>query len=216
VGDDDQSIYGFRQGLGKEGLDRFLERFRTVGVLMLYNYRCKREILDWAGEVIAQNQDRVLKRLEAARGPGGRVRLVSFSSMDLELDFVARRVQQLVASGKATSDQPVAVIARQNWILDEFEDVIGDTVPFDRPKGDSLWDRSDVGAVISFLRCVADPERESAGLDHLLSAWGATAQDIEAFRQAAPEHAIAKLVPCWSADHLPVSEAARRAIHDDE
>lgn len=212
VGDDDQSIYGFRQGLGKKGLDRFIHRFKAEGVLMSLNYRCKREILDWAGAVIAQNQHRVVKHLEAARGPGGRVRLVSFSNMDMELDFVARRVQQLVAAGKATSEEPVAVIARQNWILDEFEDVVGDSVPFDRPKGDSLWDRSDVGAVVSFLRCVADPERESAGFDHLLSAWGATAQDIEEFRKAAPEHAISKLVPCWSADQLPVPEVASRAM----
>lgn len=212
VGDDDQAIYGFRQGLGKEGLDRFVARFKAVGVMMSLNYRCKREILDWAGEVISQNEHRVLKQLDAARGPGGRVRLLSFSDMDLELSFVARQVQHLAASRRATSEEPVAVIARQNWILDAFEDTIGDSVTFERPRGESLWDRSDVGAVISFLRCVADPERESAGLDHLLSAWGANAQDIEALRLSAPEHSIAKLIPRWKSEESTASIGARRAM----
>ncbi|MGF6960803.1 superfamily I DNA/RNA helicase [Paraburkholderia youngii] len=72
VGDDDQSIYGFRAALGFRGMESFATSFNARRVVLGSNYRCHDEILSAADRVIRNNADRILKVLRAERGPGRR------------------------------------------------------------------------------------------------------------------------------------------------
>jgi superfamily I DNA/RNA helicase len=75
VGDDDQSIYGFRAALGFRGMESFASSFEARRVVLGSNYRCRDEILSAADRVIRNNVDRIPKRLVAERGAGGAVPL---------------------------------------------------------------------------------------------------------------------------------------------
>lgn len=70
VGDDDQSIYGFR-GASPESMMRFLKDYRTaIQIPLAVNYRCHEEIVEAAGGVIAENQRRLPKKIKAAHKEG--------------------------------------------------------------------------------------------------------------------------------------------------
>ena len=73
VGDDDQSIYAFREALGYRGMESFIKEFDAKPVVLGSNYRCRSEILLAADRVIRNNVDRIAKVLRAEKGAGGRV-----------------------------------------------------------------------------------------------------------------------------------------------
>jgi superfamily I DNA/RNA helicase len=77
VGDDDQSIYGFRAALGFRGMQEFASTFDAQRVVLGSNYRCRSEILSAADCVIRNNVDRIAKvhdvtNAESASAPGPR------------------------------------------------------------------------------------------------------------------------------------------------
>ena len=73
VGDDDQSIYAFREALGYRGMESFITEFDAKPVVLGSNYRCRAEILSAADRVIRNNVDRIAKVLRAEKGAGGSV-----------------------------------------------------------------------------------------------------------------------------------------------
>lgn len=196
VGDDDQAVYGFREGLGWKGVQMFEKALRAEPFQLNQNYRCRPEILDLAGEVIRMNDERVQKRLQAHKRPGGKVRLVYWPDNAAEAHGIAGWVQSMIERG----EKSIGIIARQNWWLDQMEKVIGDRFDFVRDKGDDFWDCDPVGAVISFLRCVADPRREKAGLEQLLLVLGARGRDVDNLRANSPDGSIGTLLEQWTDD----------------
>lgn len=94
VGDDDQSIYKFRRALGYAGMMRFKDEFDAELITMDINYRCHSEILGSASKLIINNETRVDKRLEAARGAGGDASAYLFSSPSDETEAVVKMIRQ--------------------------------------------------------------------------------------------------------------------------
>lgn len=181
VGDDDQSVYAFRQGLGFEGLARFTQEVGAKQLTLNLNFRCKQEILKWAGLVIEQNQKRLPKQLVAARGPGGNVRLMRWENGDQELWAVAQQVQDAVQKG-CTS---IALIARNNNILVEVQAPLSGKVAFNRINCDSFWETEPACVVLAFLRCMATPDSEIAGYEELLFWCGVSANTLDRLRTEA-------------------------------
>ncbi len=72
VGDDDQSIYGFRSALGFRGMESFIRQFDAQPVVLGNNYRCHAEILGAADRIIRNNRDRIPKELVAHKARAGR------------------------------------------------------------------------------------------------------------------------------------------------
>lgn len=120
VGDDDQSIYAFRKGMGIEGMRRFIEETGAQLINMDTNFRCRSEILDWAGSVIEQNVNRQDKQLNAFRGRGGDVRLLAIKGGQgaPEPDRVAHMVSEDLRRKELRT---VAILARGNKKLQEIE-----------------------------------------------------------------------------------------------
>ncbi|BFG80879.1 DNA helicase PcrA [Paraburkholderia terrae] len=166
VGDDDQSIYGFRAALGFRGMESFAETFNAQRVVLGSNYRCHGEILSAADRVIRNNTDRIVKILMAERGPGGTV--ATKRSDDEYADAVAavETLHPLLNAGKSC-----AILARTNRILDPIEAVCrSHGVPYFRASGSSVLNRPQ-GALMCNLLQVAEGRKQN-GLDAVLGYMG--------------------------------------------
>ena len=134
VGDDDQSIYGFRGSLGYEGM---LDFQRTTGATLINldrTYRCSREILQPAARLISGNPARVAKSLMTASSAPGQVLIRGYEDREAEADALIAEL--------ALADDPSswAILARTNSQLEVIECRIGDRFPFVRKKGESFWE----------------------------------------------------------------------------
>jgi superfamily I DNA/RNA helicase len=89
VGDDDQSIYGFRRALGYDGLQKFTKEFNARRIMLGSNYRCRSEILSAASIFIGRNTERIEKVIVAAKGEGGIVMWELFDDKSSEANAVA-------------------------------------------------------------------------------------------------------------------------------
>jgi len=161
VGDDDQSIYAFRMGLGIKGMNRFKEFAEARELHLDTNFRCRPAILEWAGQVVEQNATgRIDKELKAARAAGGTIAFRSAENGAKEEAWVFKQVKQLFQTRAGT----VAIIARQNHYLQRYELVLkgdpekalkGDTesesVPTKRLSGSSIWDEGPVCMFVALL-----------------------------------------------------------------
>lgn len=112
VGDDDQSIYGFR-GAAPEIMLRFPTDYPNASVVRLsVNYRCSSEILHASTNLIRCNTNRYEKYLTAARGPVTPVQFHTYEGIGEEYDAIASKIRRLLESGCAPEE--VAVLFRTN------------------------------------------------------------------------------------------------------
>jgi DNA helicase-2/ATP-dependent DNA helicase PcrA len=110
VGDDDQSIYGWRH-TDPQALLRFAQRHKDAKILRLErNYRSTPQILAVANALISRNSGRFRKTLQPTRPPGPAVEFLSVPTPDHEGRLVADRLQDLLRRGLQPRD--VAVLAR--------------------------------------------------------------------------------------------------------
>jgi superfamily I DNA/RNA helicase len=177
VGDDDQSIYGFRAALGVRGMESFASTFDAQRIVLGSNYRCRSEILSAADRVIRHNVDRIPKALRAERGIGGSV---TTSRLDDEYaDAVAaiERLQPLLAAGRSC-----AILARTNRILDPIESVCrSHGVAYHRASGSSVLNRPQGALMCNLLEIVEGSKRN--GLDAVLGYMGMSSSHLGALHR---------------------------------
>ncbi len=114
VGDDDQSIYGFR-GAAPSIMKRFPEDFPgTIVEYLNVNYRCSYDIVECSKRIISNNTQRYEKKLQSAFGAGNsdRVHIVKVESVTEQNRRIVERIRELNSSGISFSD--MAVIYRTN------------------------------------------------------------------------------------------------------
>lgn len=152
VGDDDQSIYAFRMGLGMEGMRKFEQQSQALRITLDTNFRCRQEILDWAGAVVVQNgSQRIQKHLKAGRGAGGSIRLLEAPHSDVEEERIANEVAEIWKKRRGT----VAIIARQNHFLQTYQLHLEKRgVAVKRLSGASIWDEGPVCMFTALLQCI--------------------------------------------------------------
>ncbi len=121
VGDEDQSIYGFR-GADYRNVLRFREDFPDAKVVLLeQNYRSTQSILDAANAIIARNLKRTPKHLRTDRGQGPQVIMHEAYDETDEAQFVVNTIQRLIGSGEMRLSD-VAVMYRTNAQSRSLED----------------------------------------------------------------------------------------------
>lgn len=157
VGDDDQSIYGWRGAQVGNILD-FDKHFRGTKVIKLEdNYRSFHPILAVANAAIAQSRERRLgKVLRAARGGGDPVRLCVTKDAAAEAKLVAGELADLAKAGKPYAD--MAVLYRSNLQARLIEEELrAHAIPYRLYGGTQFFDRKEVKDAAAYLRAVVNP-----------------------------------------------------------
>ena len=163
VGDDDQSIYGFR-GAHVGNLAEFEKEYSQGSVIRLeQNYRSQGNILDAANALIANNTRRLGKNLWTAAGQGDPLRVFEGASDGDEARFIAEEVSALRREGMRLVD--IAVLYRSNAQSRVLEHALfGATIPYRVYGGLRFFERAEVKHALAYLRQIANAADDNAFL----------------------------------------------------
>jgi len=155
VGDDDQSIYGWR-GAHVRNILEFHEDFEDTTVVKLeHNYRSRAEILKVANELIQHNRSRLGKKLIPTREGGDAVVTLSSHDENEEARKIAAKVTELINQG--VSPKEIAVLYRVNALSRSLEEGLNRAgVPYKLVGGLRFYDRAEVKDLISYLRLMTN------------------------------------------------------------
>jgi DNA helicase-2/ATP-dependent DNA helicase PcrA len=197
VGDDDQSIYGWR-GAEVTHILSFQNDWPEAKVVRLEdNYRSKAPILELANTLIAHNSTRHKKVLKPSREGGIPPKIVRFENETAEAEEVVRDIRQRldVVDGPRTAPSDIAILFRTNEQPRAFElELRRAKVPYVLVGGMSFYDRKEVRDVMSYLRVIANPNDEVSLLRIInVPSRGIGASTIEALL----ERAVAAGKPLW-------------------
>ncbi|HXW56662.1 MAG TPA: UvrD-helicase domain-containing protein [Candidatus Cybelea sp.] len=156
VGDEDQSIYGWR-GAQSGNLHRFLEDFPNAKIIRLEeNYRSTQIILDAASAVVENNSERLGKTLRGTVGAGVPLRFFEAHDSSAEAEFVGGEIASLARSDPS---QHVAVLYRTGAQSRSFEEVLRRLGIRHRVIGGfSFYARAEVRTALGFVRLLLHPE----------------------------------------------------------
>ena len=158
VGDDDQSIYGWR-GADIRNILEFEKDYKDVFVVKLeQNYRSTQVILDAANHLIANNTERKKKRLWSDRKEGKPVRIKLLSSEIEEANYVVNEIyENAMKSGRPYSDY--AVLYRANAQARAVEDALNRfQIPYNIYGGTKFYERKEIKDLLAYIRVIVNPQ----------------------------------------------------------
>jgi DNA helicase-2/ATP-dependent DNA helicase PcrA len=161
VGDDDQSIYGWR-GAKVENIRDFQKHYPAAPLIRLeQNYRSTGNILEAANSLIAHNPSRLGKNLWTDYGQGELIGLyAAFDEMD-EARFVIERIKAHVEEGGRRSE--AAILYRSNAQSRQFEErLIQAGIPYRVYGGLRFFERAEVKDALAYLRLLANRDDDGA------------------------------------------------------
>lgn len=162
VGDDDQSIYGFR-GARIENIHNFVKEYENCKVIKLEeNYRSFQNILTASSQVINNNAERLGKTLYTKKGEGEKLIFCRTGTDYEESRFISKTILDLVLSrGYRYSD--CAVFYRMNAQSRAFESVFNqDRIPYTIVGGLRFFEREEIKDVLGYIRLAMNPMDEIA------------------------------------------------------
>ncbi|RUM56882.1 MAG: ATP-dependent helicase [Nautilia sp.] len=150
VGDDDQSIYGFR-GANIKNILEFQNQFNAKIIKLEENYRSTPEILEVANKLISYNKNRHNKTLKATLKNGKKVELLENYNEMSEAQNIAKKIKELINSGVDASS--IAVLYRVNALSRAIEDALRkEAINYKLVGGMKFYEREEIKDVISYLR----------------------------------------------------------------
>ena len=201
VGDDDQSIYGWR-GAEVGNILRFERDFPGARVIRLErNYRSTPHILGAAGGVIAANEGRLGKTLWTDAQEGEKVRLIGHWDGEEEARWIGEEVETLQLGGRFGPDQ-MAILVRASHQMRAFEDrflTIG--LPYRVIGGPRFYERMEIRDAMAYFRIVTSPEDDLA-----------FERIVNTPKRGLGDKAQQKMQIRARADGVPLLEGARRLV----
>ena len=157
VGDDDQSIYGWRGANIDNILTNFQETFpKNMEIKLEKNYRSTQRILDGAWSVVSNNKNRAEKKLEATRGKGEKISLISTGSDEEESNAICDSIKSEIKLNKS-SFKDFAVLYRTNAQSRSIEQaMVKEGLPYNIVGGTKFYDRKEIKNVLAYLTLVAN------------------------------------------------------------
>ena len=155
VGDDDQSIYGWR-GANIKNILEFAQNFENTQVIKLENnYRSTSQILKAANDLIAYNRNRMGKVLKSVKGDGKAIEVLESNDENFEAIQIAKRVKKLIQGG--VSAKEIAVLYRINALSRSLEEGLNkEGVVYKMLGGVKFYERAEIKDLISYLRLLAN------------------------------------------------------------
>lgn len=204
VGDDDQSIYGWR-GAEVDNILRFEKDFPGAVVVRLErNYRSTGHILATAGKLIAHNQGRLGKTLFTDDEEGEKPTLTGAWDSEEEARLIGEEIEALQHKGHSLAD--MAILVRISAQMREIEDrfvTLG--LPYRVIGGPRFYERAEIRDALAYLRVVANPTDDLA-FERIVNVpkrglGDATIEQVHLYARKA---------------QIPMLEAVRRLIETDE
>jgi DNA helicase-2/ATP-dependent DNA helicase PcrA len=161
VGDDDQSIYGWR-GARIENIHHFEKDFSNTQVIRLeQNYRSTGTILKAANALIVENKSRLGKELWTEGEDGEPIMYYQAYNEKDEARFVVDRIESWVEQGRSRNE--VAVLYRSNAQSRQFEETLmGRGMPYRVYGGFRFFERAEIKDVLAYLRMISSPTADTA------------------------------------------------------
>ncbi|MGP1488847.1 MAG: ATP-dependent helicase [Peptoanaerobacter stomatis] len=193
VGDDDQSIYGWR-GADIRNILEFEKDFENVIQIKLeQNYRSTSNIINAAGTVIKNNEGRKDKRIWTSSNNGDKITIYEATSENDESLYVAQNIRKLTEQGYKYSD--FAVLYRANALSRKYEEAFMKyKIPYKIFGGLKFYDRMEIKDILAYLRLI-DNKNDDVSLKRIINVpkRGIGAKTVEKLEQYAREHSISML-----------------------
>src|SRR5215210_880371 len=204
VGDDDQSIYGWR-GAEVDNILRFDKDFPGAAVIRLErNYRSTGHILAAASHLIAHNEGRLGKTLRTEDELGQKVTVTGLWDSEEEARTIGDEIEALQHKGHALNE--IAILVRASFQMREFEDrfvTLG--LPYRVIGGPRFYERAEIRDALAYLRVINSPADDLA-FERIVNVPRRGLGDATV--QCLHDHARKRRVP--------LSEAARAMVETDE
>jgi len=157
VGDDDQSIYGWR-GANIRNILEFSNYFKgTKTVKLETNYRSTEPILQAANALIEHNSTRLGKKLVSHKGEGQKVKLLHSLDESMEAKAIAYEIHTLIDSG--VNPNEIAVLYRINALSRSLEEGFSkEGLAFKLIGGMRFYERAEIKDIISYFRVLSNPD----------------------------------------------------------
>ena len=204
VGDDDQSIYGWR-GAEVDNILRFEKDFPGAKVIRLErNYRSTGHILAAASHLIAHNEGRLGKTLRTEDVEGEKVAVVSAWDSEEEARSIGEEIEQLQRDGHSLDE--IAILVRASFQMREFEDrfvTLG--LPYRVIGGPRFYERAEIRDALAYLRLVNQPADDLA-----------FERIVNVPKRGLGDATVKQLHDVARAQGVPLLEATRRIVGTDE
>ena len=204
VGDDDQSIYGWR-GAKIENIQRFTQDFSaTCTVRLEQNYRSSQTILRAANGVIANNQGRLGKELWTAGESGEQISLYAGFNEQDEARYIVEQIEQWTGAGNTRAS--AAILYRSNAqsrVLEEA--LIRAQVPYRIYGGQRFYERIEIRNALAYLRLLLS-RGDDAAVERVINTppRGIGGKTLDMVRECARSREI----PLWNAITAVIAEQA--------
>ena len=204
VGDDDQSIYGWR-GAEVDNILRFDHDFPGAKVIRLErNYRSTGHILAAASHLIAHNEGRLGKTLRTEDVDGEKVTVTGSWDSEEEARAIGEEIEELQRAGEKLND--IAILVRASFQMREFEDrfvTLG--LPYRVIGGPRFYERAEIRDALAYLRVINSPADDLA-FERIVNVPKRGLGDATV--QMLHDHARKRRIPLF--------EAARAVVETDE
>ena len=207
VGDDDQSIYGWR-GADIRNILEFENDFPDAAVIKLeQNYRSTGNILDAANQVIAHNEGRKDKTLWTEHDAGEKISVYCAQDEREEAAWIVRQIQNLKNCGNGLGE--MAVLYRTNAQSRIPEEVLMQAgIPYRVFGGQKFYERKEIKDILAYLRVIANPA-DDISLARIINVPKRSIGDTTV--AALSEEAARKGIPMFAVLAVPPEELGSRA-----
>jgi ATP-dependent DNA helicase UvrD/PcrA len=163
VGDDDQSIYGWR-GANISNILDFDKKFpKTKPIKLEQNYRSTSKILNAANVVIGKNSKRHAKNLWSAQGEGENLILVKTTNAEAEADFISDYIAQIMGDYPERSYNDFAILYRSNHLSRQIELALRKaSIPYRMVGGQEFFKRKEIKDAVAYLKILANPKDDQS------------------------------------------------------